>query len=84
MKTTIKGYFFEVDVEYPRNIFNLHSDLPFVPEINKIKICNKLLYNIHDKENYVAHIRALIQAIKHGLIFKKKYIKQFSLIKKNG
>ena len=71
----IKGYFFEVDVEYPRNIFNLHSDLPFVPEINKIKICNKLLYNIHDKENYVAHIRALIQAIKHGLIFKKKYIK---------
>ena len=34
MKTTNKGYFFEVDVEYPRNMFNLHSDPPFVPEID--------------------------------------------------
>ena len=31
-----KGYFFEVDVEYPKNVFNLHSDLPFLPERNKI------------------------------------------------
>ena len=31
-----KGYFLEVDVEYPENVFNLHSDLPFLPERNKI------------------------------------------------
>ena len=27
-----KGHFLEVDVEYPKEIFNLHKDLPFFPE----------------------------------------------------
>ena len=27
-----KGYFLEVDVDCPRNLFCLHSDLPFLPE----------------------------------------------------
>ena len=27
-----KRYFFEVDIEYPKNLFNLQSDLPFLPE----------------------------------------------------
>ena len=27
-----KGYFLEVDVEYPKKIFSLHKDLPFLPE----------------------------------------------------
>ena len=31
-----KGYFLEVDVEYPKNLFSLHSDLPFLPERKKI------------------------------------------------
>ena len=31
-----KGYFLEVDVEYPENVFNLHSNLPLLPERNKI------------------------------------------------
>ena len=35
---------------------NLHSDLPFLPERNKIKKCNKLVCKIHDKENYVVHL----------------------------
>ena len=26
-----KGYIFEVDVEYQKKLFNLHSDLPFLP-----------------------------------------------------
>ena len=32
-----KGYFLEVNVEYPKNLHNLHSDLPFLPERKKIK-----------------------------------------------
>ena len=35
------------------------------------KKSNKLSYNIHDKENYVVHIRALQQALSHGFILKK-------------
>ena len=54
-----EGYFLEVDVKYPKKLFNLHSDLPFLPEKKKIKKCNKLVCNIHNKENYVLHIRAL-------------------------
>ena len=31
-----KGYILKVDVKYPENLFNLHSDLPFLPERKKI------------------------------------------------
>ena len=46
-----KGYFLEVDAEQPKKLFNLHSDLLFLPERNKIKKCNKLVCNVYDKEN---------------------------------
>ena len=32
-----KGYFLEVDVKYPKKLFNLHEDLPFLPEKKKKK-----------------------------------------------
>ena len=54
-----------------KKIFNLHSDLPFLVERKKIYKCNKLVCNIHDKDNYVAHIRPLKEALNHGLILKK-------------
>ena len=41
-----KGYILEVDVEYPKNFFNLHSDLPFLAERTKIEKCNKLVWNM--------------------------------------
>ena len=37
-----KGYILEVDVEYPKNLQKLHSDLPFLPERMKISKCAKL------------------------------------------
>ena len=30
-----KGYILEVDIEYPKIVLNLHSDLPFLPEKNE-------------------------------------------------
>ena len=58
-----KGYILEVDVESPKYLHNLHSDLPFVSEKWKIKKCNKLVCNMYDKNNNVVHIRALKQAL---------------------
>ena len=65
------GLFLNVDVEYPKELHDLHSDLPFLPERMKINKCNKLVCNLCDKKNYVVHIRALKQALKHRLKLKK-------------
>ena len=62
-----KGYILEVEVEYPKNLFNLHRDLPVLFERTKIKKCNKLSCSIQDKENYVVQIREK----NHGLMLKK-------------
>ena len=66
-----KGYILKVDVEYPKDLLNIHGDLPFLADRKKIKKCNKFVCNTNDKENYVVHIRALKQALNHGLILKK-------------
>ena len=66
-----KGYIFEVDVEYPKKLRSVHSDLPFLPERMKINKCEKLVCNTCDKENYVIHIVSLKQALNHGLILKR-------------
>ena len=60
------GYLFVVDVEYPKNLQKLHSDLPFLPERMKVNKCTKLVCNLNDKENYPVHVLALKQALNHG------------------
>ena len=65
------GYFLKVDIDYLKNLFNLHKDLPFLPERKKVNKCKKLICSIEVKEKHVIHIRALKQALHHGLILKK-------------
>ena len=65
-----KGYFLEVDVQYPENLHNLHNDLSFFSERIKIEKVEKLVANLPDKE-YIIHIRNLKQPLKHGLVSKK-------------
>ncbi|KAF4531833.1 hypothetical protein B566_EDAN000859 [Ephemera danica] len=60
---------FEVDVEYPIQLHDSHSDLPFLPE-NKVPPGgkhSKLLTTLDKKQHYVIHYLALQQAIDHGL-----------------
>ena len=54
-----------------KNLFNLHKDFLFLPERKKIEKCIKIVCSIHDKQNYVVHIRALKQPSNHGLVLKK-------------
>ena len=62
------GYFFEVDIEYPKNF--QHSDLTFLPERMKLNKCSKLVCNLYDKNKYAVHVRSLKQALEHGLKLK--------------
>ena len=63
-----KGY---LDVKYPPELHDSHNDLPFLCERMKINNVEKLVPNLYDKRSYVIHIRALMQAIDHGLILEK-------------
>ena len=45
------GYFLEIDIDYPEKLFNLHKDLPFLPERKKVNKVEKLICSIEDKEN---------------------------------
>ena len=65
------GYFLEVDIEYPKQLWSSHKDLPFLPERKKLEKVEKLVCSIEDKEKYVMHIRALKQALNNGLKLKK-------------
>ena len=67
-KRKSKGYLLEVDVCYPKELHNSHNDLPFMCERMKINGVEKLIPNLYDKKRYVIHIRALDQALKHGLV----------------
>ena len=66
-----KGYLLEVDVKYPKGLHNLHNGLPFMCEKMEINGAEKLIPNLNNKKNYVIHIEALNQVIKHELIVEK-------------
>ena len=66
-----RGCFLEVDIEYPKQLWSHHKDLPFLPERKKLEKVEKLVTSTEDKEKYVIHTSALKQALNHGLKLKK-------------
>ena len=66
-----KGYVIEADVDYPQELHDLHSDMPFLPERMVINKTKKLVCNLHNKKNYLARINVLKQALGHGLKLRK-------------
>ena len=75
------GYVLEVDVKYPRELHDLHNDLPFMCEKIRDKGpagagaaphgVEKLVPNLHDKKKYVIPVKALKQALDHGLVLER-------------
>ena len=64
-------YFLKVDTQYPEKLNELHNDLPFLPERITLEKVEKLVTNLHDKTEYVIHIRNFKQGLNHGLFLKK-------------
>ena len=66
------GLILEVDIEYPKELHDLHTDLPLLPEKKKNNNKHKkLVCTLYDKINYVVHIRNLKQALEDSLKLKK-------------
>ena len=65
------GYFLEFDVKYLEKLHDIQKYLPSLPKRMKIEKVEKLIVDIHDKTEYVIHIRNLKQALNHGLVLKK-------------
>ena len=66
-----KEYFLEVDVDYRKELFNFHKDLPLLPERKKVNKVEELICSTEGKEKYVMHIKVLKQALNHRLVLKK-------------
>ena len=62
----------EVDLEYPKELHDLHNDYPLCPERVKCdKGVEKLIPNLRDKTKYVIHYKNLMQCLKLGMKLKK-------------
>ena len=70
-KKNKRGYLLEIDVKYRKELHENHNELPFLTEKMRTAREEKLVPKLKDKKKYVVHIKALDQALKHGLNFKK-------------
>ena len=69
-----EGYFIEADLQYHEKSYELHNDLPFLPERMKVEKVKKLVTNLNDKNEFVIHIRNSKQPLSQRLILKKKIL----------
>ena len=81
-RNSSRGCVLEVDLEYPKELYELHNDHPLAPDKIEIKremlpeyqtIGNvkKLVPNLFDKEKYVIHYENLQLYLRLGLKLKK-------------
>ncbi|XP_068083988.1 uncharacterized protein [Anabrus simplex] len=70
-----KGYFLEVDLQYPKELHTSHNDLLFCPENMKppyiASTTKMLIANLCDKSKYIILYRNLKQCLQHGLKLSK-------------
>lgn len=71
-----EGYILEVDLHYPSDIHDEHSDLPFaaekiIPPVPSTSKSTKLVANLYDKYKYVIHYIHLQECLKNGIVLLK-------------
>ena len=64
------GYIFEVDLEYPKELWKSHNDYPLAPEKMKVGGVEKLISHFKPHKKYVIHYRNLRQCLELGLKIK--------------
>ena len=57
----------EVDLEYPKEVHDLHNDYPLAPEIVEVNGTKKLIPHLGNRKNYVIHYEGLRQCLKYGM-----------------
>ena len=62
-----RGYVFEVDLEYPRDLWKSHNDYPLAPELMKVNGVEKLICHFKPRKNYVIHYKNLLQCLEMGM-----------------
>ncbi|CAH3191490.1 unnamed protein product, partial [Porites evermanni] len=62
-----KGWVFEVDLEYPPELWSLHNDYPLAPENIKVNGVEKLVCHFKPRKNYVVYYKNLRQYLEMGM-----------------
>ena len=57
----------EVDLEYTRELHDLHNDYPLAPETVTVSDTPKLITNLRDEKKYVPLYKNLHQYLKYGM-----------------
>ena len=65
-----KGYIFDVDLIYPKHLWENHNDYPLAPELMKVNGVEKLICHFKPRNNYVLHYKNLKQYLNMGLKLK--------------
>ena len=69
-----KGHFLKFDVQNTEKLHELHNDLFSLPERAKIGKIEKVATNLHDKTEYVIHIKKFKASIKSRVSSQISYV----------
>ena len=65
------GFVLGGDVDYPKRLHKLHSDLPFLPQREVINKCSKLINTLRNRKNICYSYKSFKAGIKSGINIKE-------------